>query len=216
MKLYLSSYKLGNSTDELKKWLQNSENHKIALIINSRDMFPDSERKTNGIQSDIKDLEELGFDVTILDLKKYFNQKKLLKQDLQNIHAFYAIGGNTFVLRKAMYLSGFDELLLEYSNNPNYLYAGYSAGICCLCKNMFPLSIIDDPNIDPYESNIPPIYNGLGLIEETIIPHFQSDHKETKLASKTVDFCQQNNIPYKAIKDGDVIIKNYHHSLSYH
>ena len=26
MKLYLSSYKLGNSTDELKKWLQNSVN----------------------------------------------------------------------------------------------------------------------------------------------------------------------------------------------
>ena len=71
-------------------------------------MFPDSERKSNGIQSDKEALEELGFKVELLDLRKYFGQKELLRRELQNIHAFYAIGGNTFVLRKAMQLSGFD------------------------------------------------------------------------------------------------------------
>lgn len=206
MKLYLSSYKLGNSTDELKKWLQTSENNKIALIFNSRDMFPDGERKTNGIQSDAESLKELGFEVKILDLKKYFGQKESLRNDLQDIHAFYVIGGNTFVLRKAMHLSGFDELLLEYSSDPNCLYAGYSAGICCLCKDMSALSIMDEPEIDPYNSGLPPIYNGIGLIEEMIIPHFESDHPETKAASKTVEFCQQNKIPYKTLRDGEVLI----------
>ncbi len=82
MKLYLSSYKLGNSTDELKKWLQDSDNNKMALIINSRDMFPDSERKSNGIQSDKEALEELGFKVELLDLRKYFGQKELLRREL--------------------------------------------------------------------------------------------------------------------------------------
>lgn len=206
MKLYLSSYKLGNSTDELKKWLQNSDNNKIALIINSRDMFPDGERKTNGIQSDAKDLEELGFEVKILDLKNYFGQKESLRSDLQGIRAFYVIGGNTFVLRKAMQLSGFDELLIEYSSDQNYLYAGYSAGICCLCKDMSALSIMDEPEIDPYNSELPPIYNGVGFVEEIIIPHFESDHKETEAASKTVEFCQQNGIPYKTLHDGEVLI----------
>ena len=208
MKLYLSSYKLGNSTDELKKWLQNSVNNKIALITNSRDMFPDGERKTNGIQSDAKDLAELGFEVELLDLRKYFGQKELLRRNLQNIYAFYVIGGNTFVLRKAMRLSGFDELLLEYSNNLNYLYSGYSAGICCLCKDMSAISIMDDPKVDPYNSGLPPIYNGIGFVEEIIIPHFESDHKETELASKTVEFCRQNGIPYKTLRDGEVLLSD--------
>ena len=151
-------------------------------------------------------LEELGFKVELLDLRKYFGQKELLRRELQNIHAFYAIGGNTFVLRKAMQLSGFDELLLEYSNDSNYLYAGYSAGICCLCKDLSAISIMDDPQIDPYDSGTPPIYHGIGFIEETIIPHFMSDHKETEAASRTVEFCKQNGISYKALRDGEVLM----------
>lgn len=208
VKLYLSSYKLGNATEELKKWLQNSVNNKVALITNSRDMFPDGERKTNGIQSDATDLEELGFEVELFDLRKYFGQKELLRKDLKNIYAFYVIGGNAFVLRKAMRLSGFDELLLEYADNSNYLYAGYSAGICCLCKDMSALIIMDDPKVDPYNSGLPPIYNGIGFVEEIIIPHFESEHKETELASKTVEFCQQNRVPYLALRDGEVLLSN--------
>lgn len=206
MKLYLSSYKLGNSVEELKKWLQISENNKIVLIANAKDIYPDGERKANGIQNDAKDLENLGFEVTLLDLKKYFGQKEVLRTELQDIHAFYVSGGNTFVLRKAMLLSGFDELLLEYSSNPNYLYAGYSAGICCLCKDMSPLAIMDEPGVDPYDSKVPPIYNGIGFEEEIIIPHFESDHKETEAASRTVDFCKQKGIPYKTLRDGEVLI----------
>lgn len=47
-----------------------------------------------------------------------------------------------------MQLSGFDELLLEYSNNPDYLYAGYSAGICCLCRDMSAITNMDEPEVD--------------------------------------------------------------------
>ena len=54
----------------------------MALIINSRDMFPDSERKSNGIQSDKEALEDLGFKVELLDLRKYFGQKELLRREL--------------------------------------------------------------------------------------------------------------------------------------
>ena len=63
----------------------------------------------------------MGVEIELLDLRKFFGQKELLRKDLQNIYVFYAIGGNTFVLRKAMQLSGFDELLLEYSNNSSYV-----------------------------------------------------------------------------------------------
>ena len=71
MKLYLSSYKLGQDIEVLQDWLKDHDN-KIGLIINSRDVFPDGERKTIGIGNDAKELEELGFSVEIVDLKKYF------------------------------------------------------------------------------------------------------------------------------------------------
>ena len=68
MKLYLSSYKLGDKTEELKRWIA-EHNNKICLIPNSRDVFLDGERKTKGIQEDVKDLENIGFDVTVISLK---------------------------------------------------------------------------------------------------------------------------------------------------
>lgn len=104
MKLYLSSYKLGDKTEELKRWIAD-HNNKICLIPNSRDVFPDGERKVTGIQADAKDLEGLGFDVTVISLKDYFNRKEELSKRLEEVNAFYVIGGNTFALRQAMYLS---------------------------------------------------------------------------------------------------------------
>ena len=65
MKLYLSSYKIGNKPEVLKKWIR-EHNNKICLIPNSRDVYPDGERKTNGIQADAQELTDLGFDVTVI------------------------------------------------------------------------------------------------------------------------------------------------------
>ena len=48
MKLYLSSYRLGNKTEELKKWIKEHDN-KILVVINSLDKYPDGERKSNNI-----------------------------------------------------------------------------------------------------------------------------------------------------------------------
>lgn len=207
MKLYLSSYKVGNKADELRKWIT-EHNNKICLIANSRDVFPDGERKDLGIQSDTKDLEELGFEVELLDLRNYFGKKEELEKLFQRVQAFYAVGGNTFVLRKAMKLSGFDELLIQNANDPNYLYSGYSAGICLLSKDMQAVAIMDEPEVDPYESGLPPIYQGIGFIDEAIIPHFESDHKETEAATKAVNYCQEKGLPYITLHDGNVIIKN--------
>ena len=86
MKLYLSSYKIGDKKEELRNWVKEHDN-KIALIANSRDMFPDGERKTNGIQRDVVDLASLGFEVELLDLRNYFGkQEELAKVFERFIH----------------------------------------------------------------------------------------------------------------------------------
>ena len=210
MKLYLSSYKLGQKTEVLEDWLKDHDS-KIGLIINARDIFPDGERKESRIKSDTKELENLGFDVKIVDLKNYFGKKKKLEELLTTIHSFYVIGGNVFTLRRAMKLSGFDEVLKKHREDDEFLYIGSSSGTCVLCKDLQAITVMDDPDIDPYHSNISAIYEGIGFIEETIIPHFESNHKETVLASKAVEYCRQNNLTYQTLHDGEVIIKDLVH-----
>ena len=58
--------------------------------------------------------KQLGTAHAILCAKDYFNDKEELVNRLKEFNAFYVIGGNTFALRQAMYLSGFDEYLKTY------------------------------------------------------------------------------------------------------
>ena len=76
MKLYLSSYKLGQKTEVLEDWLKDHDS-KIGLIINARDIFPDGERKESRIKSDTK--EEV-----IKNTKKLLTDEKLQKEMVIN------------------------------------------------------------------------------------------------------------------------------------
>lgn len=203
MKLYLSSYKTGDKAEELKKWI-NKNGNKICIIPNAKDAYLDGEKKFKRIQEDINELVELGFDVTVISLRDYFDNKEELLNRLKEFRAFYVSGGNVFVLRQAMYLSGFDEYLKTIKNEADYLYAGYSAGICVLAKDLHGLELCDDPDINPY--GIDTIWSGLGYFDYIFLPHYRSNHKEAELIDDTIEYCNKNNIRYNTLKDGDVII----------
>ena len=150
MILYLSSYKLGNKTNILKNWIKNNGD-KILLIPNARDAKEKTEEEKAILESDIKELENIGFCVYILDLKEYFYKEKKLKEYIGQFTAVFVLGGNTFALRQAMNLSGFDKYLIENKDN-NFLYAGYSAGICVLAPSLNGINLVD-PRINPYNND---------------------------------------------------------------
>ncbi|MDD4796285.1 MAG: Type 1 glutamine amidotransferase-like domain-containing protein [Eubacteriales bacterium] len=203
MKLYLSSYKLGNSTDALKEWISENGN-RMALIPNARDAYPDGAQKERGIGDDVQALQEVGFAVTVVSLTDYFGKAQRMRADLKEFRAFFAIGGNTFVLRQAMRQSGFDTYLKELSVLKPYLYGGYSAGICLLAPHMQGLELVDDPTANPY--GCAPIYAGLGLIEYLPVPHYQSDHPESQAVNDVVAFLRGNGVKHVTLRDGDVIV----------
>ena len=206
MKLYLSSYRLGNNIELLKEWVKN--NKKMLVIPNALDIFADGERKSNGINDKCEDLHKLGFETEILDLRKYFNNKNGLRDYLKSYNSFYVLGGNVFVLRQAMKLSGFDKYLLEISNNPNYLYSGFSAGICVLAKDLHGIHLADDETQKPYGDN-DTVWQGVGLIDYMPVPHFDTpNHPESHLMNGVVDYLQKNNLRYKTLKDGEVIVED--------
>lgn len=203
MILYLSSFKLGNKTEYLKDWIKEN-NNKIALITNARDLKVQDGIEKEKINLNIQMLEEVGFEVTLLDLQKYFNDSERLRKDINNFNAFCVIGGNVFVLRQAMKLSGFDEFLRENILNKKILYVGYSAGSCVLAKDLEGLHLVDEP-INAYGDKV--IYEGVGLLEYCIAPHYKSNHKESEAIDKVIEYMKENNKSYKTLSDGEVIIQ---------
>lgn len=207
MKLYLSSYRVGNDTNELLKWKAEHGN-KIFVIPNAIDVYADGERKENGINDKCNDLKTLGFETQVLDLRKYFGKKDELAEHIKGTNAFYVIGGNVFVLRTAMKLSGFDEILLELSELDDYLYSGFSAGICVLAKDLHGIHLVDSIEPDPYNYGRI-IWDGIGLIDYMPVPHFDTpEHPESPMMHDVVKYMDENNLKYKTLRDGDVLFEN--------
>lgn len=203
MLLYISSQKFGNDTKFLKNWISKHDN-KIAIIPNALDAKGEEHIQKN-LKEDIELLEKIGFSVSIVDLKNYFSRYDKLKKELLKYNACCIMGGNVFVLRKAMELSGLDIFLKEKKKSDNYLYIGYSAGSCVLSKDLELLKVVDKPIIFYDKTRVN--YTGLGFINFMIIPHYKSNYHKANLINDVVEECKNRNIQYKAISDGDVIIE---------
>lgn len=207
MKLFLSSYKFGDYKNEYISLF--GENKKIGIIPNALDFTDDIARLKKSLTRHKAELTDMGFESEVLDLKDYFDDEKALRAKLKELWGVWVIGGNTFVLRVAFKLSKFDQILMnELVEREDFVYSGYSAGLCVLQPNLKGLNKVDDPHLVlkayPDEAII---YNGLGLLNTNFLPHYKSDHPESKLIEKCIDYYEENELPYETIQDGDVIIE---------
>ena len=203
MKYYLSSYEIGNETEKLKTLVPKG---KIGYIPNARDFTgADPERREKRNKNDMQSLRELGLEVEMVNLRDYFGKQSELKNKLEELGAIFISGGNVFVLRQAMKLSGLDEVLKELRNDSNFLFAGYSAAGCILASSLRGMEIVDSLDI-PYNEKKEIVWDGLGFIDFRFVPHWNSNHPESVDIDKEIAYCKENNIPYKAIRDGEVII----------
>jgi dipeptidase E len=206
MKLYLSSYNFGNEKDKIVG-LMPKMNKKIGYIPNAMDFSGvDKKKLRQGINDHFTEFRNLGIKPQILDLRKYFEKKSELQKKLDELGGVWVRGGNTFVLRQAMKLSGFDKLIHRLKKRTDFLYGGYSAGICILAPSLESLQIVDDPTELPYKQQRKVIMEGLGILDYMILPHYKSDHPESAEINKEVAYCKRNKIPFKTLRDGEVII----------
>ena len=206
MHYYLSSYVLGNQTEYLRK--QSLKYPKIAYIPNALDIVNlDHEKLKKFNQENIDALRQLGFEVATLDLKDYFNDIQKLKSDFQHFDGVFVRGGNVFALRQAMKLSGLDKILVEYHTvKKDFLYMGYSAGICVLAPSLKGVELVDSINVSSHNKQTDLIWEGLGILDFAIAPHYRSGHHESALIEKLVEYYIENKILFKVLKDGEVLI----------
>ena len=205
MKFYLSSNRLGNQTELLKSLIPQK---KIGYIPNALDFSnPDLKKIKSHIVRDMDDLKEIGLTVDFINLQEYFNKQEELKKILDKLGAIFISGGNTFILRQAMKLSGLDLILKEkWDQQDSFLYAGYSAAGCVLSPSLTPYQIVDDPSETPYQDIKETLWEGLNFIDFAFMPHFNSDHEESDGIKREIEYCKKNNLPYKTLVDGEVII----------
>ncbi|MGB4966232.1 MAG: Type 1 glutamine amidotransferase-like domain-containing protein [Microgenomates group bacterium] len=203
MKLFLSSYHLGNNPQDLANLF--STNKKVAVIANAQDILEPDEREER-VTREFNDLKALGLQPAEVDLRNYFGKKEALAQLLNAFGGVWIRGGNAFVLRKAMYESGMDEYVLSKLHDEHFVYAGFSAALCVLSPSLHGYELVDDPHANPtgYKAGI--MWEGLSILPYSIVPHYQSDHFESPLVEKSLEYLKKNIMPYKTLRDGEVLI----------
>lgn len=155
----------------------------------------------------VGDLERLGLDVSMLDLRDYFGDASGLRRHLAGFDGVWVHGGNAFVLRRAMRLSGFDRALADIADD-DFFYGGFSAGVCVLAPRLDGLHHVDDPDTTPYGDD-DVVWDGLGILPYLVLPHYRSDHPESNLIDNEVDYCTRRGISFRTLRDGDVIVGRY-------
>jgi dipeptidase E len=202
MRLYLSSYGLGNKPDELLRLVRS--NSRVAVIMNAGDL--DSEYRKVSLEKQISSLEALGFKSEEIDLRKYFGKSDDLKKRLSGFGAIWIRGGNVFVLQRAVEQSGFNKVIVEMLKNDQIVYAGYSAGAIITTPTLHGIELIDNPSEIPEGYKKDFSWEGMSLVSYSIAPHYQSDHPESKAIEKLVQYFEDKKMPYKKLRDGEVVV----------
>lgn len=204
MKLYLSSFRLGDHPERLVALLPGSR--RVAVIANSIDT-EDPGLRAEKVAAELTWLTDLGLHAEELDLRDYPGDSGDSGDDLRARLAQYdgvwVRGGNVFVLRVAMARSGADKILPELIRSEALVYAGYSAGPCVLAPSLRGLELCDD--ISQVDGEV--IWDGLGVLDHAIVPHLDSPgHPETDLLEKTRALYERTGVPHLGMHDGQALV----------
>ena len=200
MRLFLSSYRLGNRPEELLRLLRGGR--RIALIMNAADYKPPEER-AESLQRELDELGGLGLHVTNVDLRDYFGRPEALIGALAGMNGLYVRGGNVYILRRALRQSSADILIPVLLAEDRLVYAGYSAGPCMLGPTLRGIeSEEDDPHFVPDGYEAPVLWDGLGLLPYAILPHYDPDRPDMQA---TAHYCIENHVPFVALRDGEAL-----------
>jgi dipeptidase E len=202
MRLYLSSFDIGDCPEELVALARGAK--RAAIIVDALDNRPEGRAKWLKLQTE--KLGALGFVTSELDLRAYFGKADELEKFLRNIDVVWINGGNAFILRRAMKQSGFDTHIKEALARDEIVYGGFSAAAVIVSNSLRGLEIVDDPYDAPpgYDRDI--VWEGLGLLAHMIAVHFKSSHSESSHVDKEIAFFEANGIPYRTLRDGEVLI----------
>jgi dipeptidase E len=205
MRLYLSSFRLGNRPDELLRLL--GDGRRTALIGNAWDYVSADERRTQ-MTAETSRLQGLGLVVTEIDLRDYFGKSGQLKTRFEDFDLIWVRGGNPFILRRAFRMSGADAIVTNLLQDDEVVYGGYSAGITIAAPSIAGAATASDSSIVPegYDSEI--VWSGLNIVPYSLVAHYRSDHPGSPTAEQMVAYLIDQHIPFIALRDGEAVVRD--------
>jgi dipeptidase E len=207
MRLYLSSFRLGNHPEHLVA-LAGEGGRRAVVIANAIDEAPPDVRRA-GVELELAALAGLGFDAAELDLRDYFGQAQRFREALAGVSLAWLRGGNVFMLRHALDRSGADTVFGELLATDALVYAGYSAGPCVLSPSLRGLELVDDADAVTRAYGCAPLWDGLALLPEAFVPHYQSPgHPETAAMELVVARYRAEGVPHRYLRDGQALVIN--------
>lgn len=206
MRLYLSSYRIGDRAGSLLALLGSGK--RAAIVSNALDTISDTARSIfrDEVYDPHVEMASLGLETEELDLRRYFGQPQALRSKLSGFDLVWVMGGNAFVLRRAMKQSGFDDVITGMLERDEIVYGGFSAGAVVAAPTLRGIELMDDPTEVPAGYDPEVVWEGLGLIDYAIVPHFRSPHPESAAAERAVRHMCSRGMRYRALRDGEVIV----------
>ncbi len=208
MRLYLASDRVDARFGDLLRLVGSGA--RVAVVSNAVDFIAPDDRAAYARQvfDPVANFRDQGLEADDLDLRSYFRRPEALLEALQNVQLIWAVGGNAFLLRRAMRQSGFDAIAPGLIWSEQLVYGGWSAGACVAGPCLRGLELMDDPEVLAEGYDPEPVWEGLGLVDAAIVPHYQSDHPEADAAEAVAAWMRDNKIPHRTLRDGDVLIQN--------
>ncbi|MFG1908051.1 Type 1 glutamine amidotransferase-like domain-containing protein [Kribbella sp. NPDC048928] len=194
MKLYLSSFRLGDHPERLTAMLPAAA--RVGVICNAMDFVKPTTRRAK-VDEELARITDLGLRPEELDLRDDDALDRLPSYD-----GLWVRGGNVFVLRIAMARSGVDAVLPDLIRSERFVYAGYSAGGCVLAPSLRGVEYCD-----PVDGLDDVIWDGLGVLDHAIVPHLDSPgHPETELLAVVAERYDRSGVPYVGLRDGQALV----------
>ena len=205
MRLYLTSYRMGHDADRLLAMVGSD----ARVIQNALDLISEQERRAYAARTTFRVHDwfgSRGLRVVDLDLRDYFSDPRSVGHALDAIDLLWATGGNAFLLLRAIRQSGLEVPLKHRLDENSIVYGGWSAGACVAGATLKGVHLMDEPYAvaDGYDPD--PEWEGMNLVDYTVIPHFESEHPEAKAAGTATEWLKARRIPFRALRDGESII----------
>ncbi|MGA9872273.1 MAG: Type 1 glutamine amidotransferase-like domain-containing protein [Rhodococcus sp. (in: high G+C Gram-positive bacteria)] len=202
MKLFLASYRFGAHVDEFRALT--SGPGRVAVISHATDGWPEQARES-ALTSEIRGLRDLGYDPYELDVRRFRDRPDALAAELDSVQTLWIRGGNTFVLRSVLHQCGADEPIVSRVRDGRLVYAGYSAGACVASPSLRGVDQADDP-AEIADGAV--VWEGLGLVDFALVPHFGSVLDENGAGAAMVAKFEREGVRHLTLTDEQVVVVN--------
>lgn len=201
MRLYLSSFRLGNRRDLFSGLVRGERRGWV--VMNALDGL-DNDRRRADTSRQIEDLESIGLAAEDFDLREFSPDD--IKVAFAQPDFVWVRGGNVFTLRMALARSGVDHVIVDGLEADRFVYAGFSAGPCVLAPSLAGLELCD--SVEDCRAAYGGVrFDGLAVLDRPIVPHLDSPgHPETDvLAEVAIRYATEGQV-YWPLRDGQALV----------